>query len=169
MFNIFIKRPVMAIVLSLLFLFMGLLAIKSLPISQFPDIAPPRVMISLAFPGASADVLVQSSLITIERAINGVPGMKYIVSDATSAGEAVIQVLFDLSVDPNIAMVNVKTRLDQVMSRLPKLVQLEGVIVERVQPSMLMYINLYSKDKNADQKLLFNYALAYVIPEVQRV
>jgi HAE1 family hydrophobic/amphiphilic exporter-1 len=169
MFNIFIKRPVMAIVLSLVFLFMGLLAIRSLPISQFPDIAPPRVMISLAFPGASADVLVQSSLITIERAINGVPGMKYIVSDATSAGEAVIQVLFDLSVDPNIAMVNVKTRLDQVMSRLPKLVQLEGVIVERVQPSMLMYINLYSKDKNADQKLLFNYALAYVIPEVQRV
>ncbi len=169
MFNIFIKRPVMAIVLSLVFLFMGLLAIRSLPISQFPDIAPPRVMVSLAYPGSSADVLVQSSLITIERAINGVPGMKYIVSDATSAGEAVIQVLFDLSVDPNIAMVNVKTRLDQVMNRLPKLVQLEGVIVERVQPSMLMYINLYSKDKNADQKLLYNYALAYVIPEVQRI
>jgi len=169
MFNIFIKRPVMAIVLSLVFLFMGLLAIRSLPISQFPDIAPPRVMVSLAYPGSSADVLVQSSLITIERAINGVPGMKYIVSDATSAGEAVIQVLFDLSVDPNIAMVNVKTRLDQVMNRLPKLVQLEGVIVERVQPSMLMYINLYSKDKNADQKLLYNYALAYVIPEIQRI
>ena len=169
MFNIFIKRPVMAIVLSLLFLFMGLLAIRSLPISQFPDIAPPRVTISLSFPGASADVLVQSSLITIERAINGVPGMKYIVSDATSAGESTIQVLFNLGVDPNIAMVNVKTRLDQVMSRLPKLVQLEGVIVERVQPSMLMYINLYSKDKNADQKFLFNYAYANIIPEVQRV
>lgn len=169
MFNIFIKRPVMAIVLSLLFLFMGVLAIRSLPISQFPDIAPPRVTISLSFPGASADVLVQSSLITIERAINGVPGMKYIVSDATSAGESTIQVLFDLSVDPNIAMVNVKTRLDQVMSRLPSLVQLEGVIVERVQPSMLMYINLYSKDKNADEKFLFNYANVNVIPEVQRV
>jgi HAE1 family hydrophobic/amphiphilic exporter-1 len=169
MFNIFIKRPVMAIVLSLVFLFMGLLAIRSLPISQFPDIAPPRVTISLSFPGASADVLVQSSLITIERAINGVPGMKYIVSDATSAGESTIQVLFDLSVDPNIAMVNVKTRLDQVMSRLPALVQLEGVIVERVQPSMLMYINLYSKDKNADEKFLFNYANVNVIPEIQRV
>lgn len=169
MFSIFIKRPVMAIVLSLVFLFMGFLAIRSLPISQFPDIAPPRVIISLAYPGSSANVLVQSSLITIERAINGVPGMKYIVSDATSAGEAVIQVIFDLSIDPNIAMVNVKTRLDQVMSRLPKLVQLEGVIVERVQPSMLMYINLYSKDKNADQKFLFNYAYANVIPEIQRV
>ncbi|NJD06707.1 MAG: efflux RND transporter permease subunit [Methylococcaceae bacterium] len=169
MFKTFIKRPVMAIVLSLVFLFMGTLSIRSLPISQFPDIAPPRVIVSLAFPGASADVLVQSSLITIERAINGVPGMKYIVSDATSAGEATIQVIFDLSVDPNIAMVNVKTRLDQVMSRLPKLVQLEGVIVERVQPSMLMYINLYSKDKNADEKFLFNYANVNVIPEVQRV
>ncbi|MDD5273576.1 MAG: efflux RND transporter permease subunit, partial [Methylovulum sp.] len=169
MFNIFIKRPVMAIVLSLLFLFMGLLAIKSLPIAQFPDIAPPRVTISLSFPGASADVLVQSSLITIERAINGVPGMKYLISDATSAGESTIQVLFDLSVDPNIAMVNVKTRLDQVMSRLPKLVQLEGVIVNRVQPSMLMYVNLYSKDKNADEKFLFNYANVSVIPEIQRI
>ncbi|MGX2039966.1 efflux RND transporter permease subunit [Methylocaldum sp. MU1018] len=169
MFNIFIKRPVMAIVLSLLFLFMGGLAIRSLPISQFPDIAPPRVTISLSFPGASADVLVKSSLITIERAINGVPGMKYIVSDATSAGEATIQVLFDLGVDPNIAMVNVKTRVDQVMSRLPNLVRLEGVIVNFVQPSMLMYVNLYSKDKNADQKFLFNYAYVNVIPEIQRV
>lgn len=169
MLNVFIKRPVMAIVLSLLMMFMGFLSIKSLPTSQFPDIAPPRVIISLAYPGASADVLVQSSLITIERAINGVPGMKYIISDATSAGEATIQVIFDLSVDPNQAMINVKTRLDQVMSRLPQLVQLEGVVVERVQPSMLMYINLYSKDKNADEKFLFNFANVNVIPEIQRV
>ena len=169
MFNIFIKRPVMAIVLSLMIVFMGFLSIRSLPISQFPDIAPPRVIVSLAYPGASADVLIKSSLITLERAINGVPGMKYIVSDATSAGEATIQVIFDLNVDPNQAMVNVKTRIDQVMSRLPKLVQMEGVVVERVQPSMLMYINLYSKDKNADEKFLFNYANVNVIPEIQRV
>jgi HAE1 family hydrophobic/amphiphilic exporter-1 len=169
MLNIFIKRPVMAIVLSLIFLFMGLLSLKSLPISQFPDIAPPRVIVSLFFPGASADVLVQSSLISIERAINGAPGMKYIISDATSAGEATIQVIFDLGVDPNQAMINVKTRLDTVMSRLPHLVQMEGVVVERVQPSMLMYINLYSKDKNADEKFLFNYANVNVIPELQRV
>lgn len=159
----------MAIVLSLIFLFMGLLAIRSLPIAQFPDIAPPRVTITLSFPGASADVLVKSSLITIERAINGVPGMKYIISDATSAGEATIQVFFELGVDPNIAMVNVKTRVDQVMSRLPNLVRLEGVVVNFVQPSMLMYVNLYSKDKNADQKFLFNYAYVNVIPEIQRV
>lgn len=169
MLNIFIKRPVMAIVLSLLIVFMGFLSIKSLPTSQFPDIAPPRVIVSLAYPGASADVLVQSSLITIERAINGVPGMKYIVSDATSAGEATIQVIFDLGVDPNQAMINVKTRIDQVMSRLPQLVQMEGVVVERVQPSMLMYVNLFSKDKNADEKFLFNYANVNIIPEIQRV
>ncbi len=169
MFNIFIKRPVMAIVLSLIIVLLGFLSIRTLPTSQFPDIAPPRVIVSLAYPGASADVLVQSSLITIERAINGVPGMKYIVSDATSAGEATIQVIFGLGTDPNQAMVNVKTRLDQVMSRLPALVQLEGVVVERVQPSMLMYINLFSKDKNADEKFLYNYANVNVIPEIQRV
>ncbi len=159
----------MAIVLSLIIMFLGVLSIKTLPTSQFPDIAPPRVIVSLAYPGASADVLVQSSLITIERAINGVPGMKYLVSDATSAGEATIQVVFALGTDPNLAMINVKTRLDQVMSRLPELVQLEGVVVERVQPSMLMYINLFSKDKNADEKFLYNYANVNVIPEIQRV
>ena len=159
----------MAIVLSLIIVLLGFLSIRTLPTSQFPDIAPPRVIVSLAYPGASADVLVQSSLITIERAINGVSGMKYIVSDATSAGEATIQVIFGLGTDPNQAMVNVKTRLDQVMSRLPALVQLEGVVVERVQPSMLMYINLFSKDKNADEKFLYNYANVNVIPEIQRV
>ncbi|RFC36589.1 MAG: hydrophobic/amphiphilic exporter-1, HAE1 family [Candidatus Nitrotoga sp. LAW] len=169
MFNIFLKRPVMAIVLSLMFLFMGFVAMKSLPVSQFPDIAPPRVTVSISFPGSSADVLVKSSLIMLERAINGVPGMKYITSDATSAGEATIQVYFNLGVDPNVAMVNVKTRVDQMMSRLPTLVQLEGVIVNFVQPSMLMYVNLFSKDKNADQKLLFNYAYVNVIPEIQRI
>ena len=97
--------------------------------------------------------------ITLERAINGVPGMRYILSDATSAGEATIQVLFDLGVDPLQAMIDVKTRLDTQVSRLPQLVVLEGIWVQRVQPSMLMYINLFSKDKNADQKFLFNYAL----------
>jgi len=169
MLNIFLKRPVLAIVLSLLLTFTGFLSIKSLPVEQFPDIAPPRVLIFLAYPGSSASVLVQSSLITLERAINGVPGMKYIVSDATSAGEATIQVYFDQKVDPNEAMVNTKVRLDQVINRLPQLVQLEGVILNKVQPSMLMYVNMYSTDKNADQKFLYNYSQINVIPEIQRV
>ena len=169
MFGVFIKRPVMAIMLSLMIIFLGVLSVFSLPTSQFPDIAPPRVLISLAYPGSSADVLVKSSLVTIERSINGVPGMKYIVSDATSAGEATIQVIFDLDVDPNQALINVKTRLDQIMNRLPQLVQLEGVVLERVQPSMLMYINVYSTDETADEKFLYNYSNINLIPEIQRV
>jgi len=159
----------MAIVASLVILFMGLLSIKTLPISQFPEIAPPRVIVTVSYPGASADVLVQTSLIPLERAINGVEGMKYIVSDATSAGEATIQVIFELGTDPNQAVVNVKNRVDQAINKLPALVQLEGVVVARVQPSMLMYINLYSKEKGADEKFLYNYANVNVIPEIKRV
>lgn len=169
MFNKFIHRPVLAIVVSVLFVFLGLLAIRTQPVSQFPEISPPRVIVTIAFPGASAEVLVNSTLIPLERAINGVQGMKYIVSDATSAGEATIQVIFELGTDPNQAVVNVKTRVDQMLNRLPPLVQLEGVVVSRVQPSMLMYINLYSKDKNADEKFLYNFAGVNLIPELNRI
>lgn len=169
MFQNFIKRPVLSIVLSLLIMIVGFIAIKTLPISQFPEIAPPRVLITVAYPGASADVLVKSTLIPLERSINGVQGMKYIVSDATSAGEATIQVIFELGTDPNQAVVNVKNRVDQVMNRLPELVQLEGVVVSRVQPSMLMYVNLFSQDKDADEKFLYNYANINIIPEIQRI
>ena len=169
MFTKFIHRPVLAIVLSVMIAFLGILAMRSRPISQFPEISPPRVMVSLTFPGASADVLVQSSLITLERAINGVPGMIYMISDATSAGEATIQVVFKLDADPNEAVVNVKNRIDQVMNRLPALVQLEGVVMNRVQPSMLMYVNLYSNEKTADQKFLYNFANANLLPELSRV
>jgi HAE1 family hydrophobic/amphiphilic exporter-1 len=164
-----IHRPVAAIVLSLMLAFLGLLAMRSRPVSQFPEISPPRVMVSLTFPGASADVLVQSSIITLERAINGVPGMAYMISDATSAGEATIQVVFKLDADPNEAVVNVKNRIDQVINRLPTLVQLEGVVMNRVQPSMLMYVNLYSEEKSADQKFLYNFANANLLPELSRV
>jgi hydrophobic/amphiphilic exporter-1 (mainly G- bacteria), HAE1 family len=164
-----IHRPVLAIVLSVLVVFMGVLALRSRPVSQFPEISPPRVMVSIAYPGASADVLVKSSLITLERAINGVPGMSYLISDATSAGEAVIQVVFELGTDPNEALVNVKNRVDQVMNKLPALVQLEGVIVNPVQPSMLMYVNLYSTEKTADQKFLYNFASVNLLPELSRI
>ncbi|MCB0637462.1 MAG: efflux RND transporter permease subunit, partial [Lewinella sp.] len=169
MFQNFIKRPVLAIVVSLVIIFIGVLSIETLPISQFPEIAPPRVLVSIAYPGSSADVLVKSTLIPLERAINGVQGMKYIVSDATSAGEATIQVIFELGTDPNQAVVNVKNRVDQVMNRLPQLVQLEGVVVSRVQPSMLMYVNLFSRDEDADEKFLYNYANINIIPEIQRI
>ncbi|KIC90080.1 efflux RND transporter permease subunit [Flavihumibacter sp. ZG627] len=169
MFSKFIQRPVLAIAISLAIIFLGVLAIKTRPISQFPEIAPPRVMVFIAYPGSSADVLVKSTLIPLERAINGVQGMQYIISDATSAGEATIQIVFEPDTDPNAAVVNVKTRVDQVMNNLPPLVQREGVVITPIQPSMLMYVNLYSKDKNADEKFLYNYANVHVLPELQRI
>lgn len=169
MFQKFIHRPVLAISISLVIIFLGLISIRSIPVSQFPEIAPPRVMVFIAYPGASADVLVNTTLIPLERAINGVQGMQYIISDATSAGEATIQVVFEPGTDPNAAVVNVKTRVDQIMNNLPPLVQREGIIISPVQPSMLMYVNLYSKDKNADEKFLYNYANVHIIPELQRI
>lgn len=169
MFNKFIKRPVLAIALSVAIVFMGLLAIKTSPVAQFPEIAPPRVNIFIEFPGSNADVLVKSTLTILERAINGVQGMQYILSDATSAGEASIQVIFEPGTDPTLAAVRVKSRVDQVMTNLPPLVQREGVIISPLQPSMLMYLNLYSKDKSIDEKFLFNYANTYILPELQRI
>lgn len=169
MFSKFIKRPVLAISFSIAIVFLGILAIKTLPISQFPDIAPPRVNIFIAYPGASAKILVESTLIPLERSINGVQGMLYLTSDATSAGEAVIQIVFEPGTDPNAAVVNVKTRVDAIMNNLPPLVQREGLIITPIQPSMLMYVNLFSTDKNADEKFLYNYANVNIIPELQRI
>ncbi|GEO05956.1 multidrug transporter AcrB [Adhaeribacter aerolatus] len=150
-------------------IFVGGLAIKKLPISQFPDIAPTTVNIFIAYPGSSADVLVQSTLITLEQAINGVEGMRYIASDATSAGEATLRIIFEPGTDPNDAVIRVKTRVDQVMPLLPELVQREGVVITPIQPSMLMYVNLYSKEESMDEKFLFNYATVKMIPEIQRI
>ncbi|MGG7665186.1 efflux RND transporter permease subunit [Dyadobacter sp. BHUBP1] len=168
MFNQFIRRPVFAIVISVMIVFIGILAIKKLPISQFPDIAPTTVNIFIAYPGSSADVLVKSTLITLEQAINGVQDMRYIATDATSAGEATLRIIFEPGTDPNDAVIRVKTRVDQVMPLLPELVQREGVIITPIQPSMLMYVNLYSKSKTIDEKFLFNYATVKMIPEIQR-
>lgn len=169
MFNKFMRRPVLAIVISLLIIFMGTLAINTLPVSQFPSIAPPTVLVSIAYPGASAKVLVESVLIPMEKSINGTPGMRYMMSDATSAGEATIQVVFELGTNPDVAVVNVKNRIDQVMNRLPPLVQREGIIVNYTQPNMLMYVNLFSSDDNVDEKFLYNYASVNIIPELGRL
>lgn len=169
MFSKFIKRPVLAIVISVIIIFTGLLAINQLPISQFPQIAPTTVNIFIAYPGASADVLVKSTLIPLETSINGVQGMRYIASDATSAGEGTLRVIFEPGTDPNEAVVKIKTRVDQVMPLLPELVQREGVIITPVQPSMLMYVNLYSNKKHIDEKFLYNYAYTKMVPEIQRI
>ncbi|UOG77336.1 efflux RND transporter permease subunit (plasmid) [Hymenobacter tibetensis] len=169
MFSKFIRRPVFAIVISVVIVLMGVLAINTLPTSQFPEISPPLVMVSAAYPGASAKVLTESVLIPLEQAVNGVPGMKYMTSDAVSAGEANIQIVFNLGTDPDQAVVNVNTRIAQVLNRLPVLVQREGVVVNRVVPNMLMYVNLYSKDPHTDMKYLFNFAGVNMLPELQRL
>jgi HAE1 family hydrophobic/amphiphilic exporter-1 len=169
MFKNFIKRPVLAIALSLAIVFLGFIAITKSPIAQFPEIAPPRVNIFIEFPGSNADVLVKSTLTILERAINGVQGMQYMLSDATSASEASIEIIFEPGTDPTLAAVRVKSRVDQVMTNLPPLVQREGVIISPMQPSMLMYLNLYSKDNKVDEKFLFNYANTFILPELQRI
>ncbi|PJZ79818.1 efflux RND transporter permease subunit [Leptospira meyeri] len=169
MFTKFLQRPVLAIVLSVLIVFVGLISIKNIPVSQFPEIAPPRVTITLSFPGASAQVLVQSTITTLEQAINGVAGMRYMISSSTSSGDAIIQVLFEPGTNPNDALVQVKTRVDQMMYRVPALVRLEGIFVQPVQPSMLLYVNLYSKDPNASEKFLYNYATVFLLPELKRI
>ncbi len=169
MFSKIIHRPVFAIVISVIIVFIGSLAIKQLPISQFPQIAPTTVSIFIAYPGSSADVLIKSTLITLENAINGVQDMRYMTSDATSAGEATVTIIFEPGTDPNQAVIRVKTRVDQVMPLLPALVQREGVIITPIQPSMLMYVNLYAKDESMDEKFLYNYANVNMIPEINRI
>lgn len=168
MFSRIIHRPVLAIVISVVLVFVGTMAIQQLPTSQFPQIAPTTVNIFIAYPGSSADVLVKSTLITLENAINGVQDMRYIATDATSAGEATLRVIFEPGTDPNQAVIRVKTRVDQVMPLLPELVQREGVIIRPIQPSMLMYVNLYSTNESMDEKFLYNYANVNMVPEINR-
>jgi HAE1 family hydrophobic/amphiphilic exporter-1 len=170
MFSIFLKRPVLAIVFSLVILFVGVLAIKTLPRSQFPEIAPPMVIVYASYPGASSEVLANAVIIPLEQALNTVPGKRYMFSTCASSGEANIQIVFEPGTDATQGLVNIQNRIDQIKMRLPPLVQLEGIVVMPLMPSMLMYVNLYSKDTvNADMKHIFNYAYINMLPELQRI
>src|SRR3954465_6036144 len=169
MFTKILYRPALAMVISIILLFLGVMGVKTLPIAQFPDIAPPTVYVSIAYPGASANVLVDAVLVPLEQSINGVQNMRYMVSDATSAGEATIRIYFEPGTDPNINVVNVQNRVNILLSRPPPLVVREGILVSQVVPSMLMYVNIYSTDPNADQKDLFNFANVYVMPRIKRI
>ncbi|QEL19772.1 efflux RND transporter permease subunit [Limnoglobus roseus] len=169
MFTNILFRPALAIVISIILLFLGVLGVFTLPTSQFPNIAPPTVQVAIAYPGASANVLVDSVLIPLEQSINGVQNMRYIVSDATSAGEATITIYFEPGTDPNINVVNVQNRVNIMMNRLPILVQREGILVSQVVPSMLMYVNIFSTDPNANQTTLFNFANVNVMPVLKRI
>src|SRR4029079_19782831 len=140
----------------------------TLPISQFPSVAPPSVQVSVSFPGASAKILVESTMVILERAINGVPDMRYMTSAATSAGEASIMITFEPGTDPNVAVLNVNNRIQMVKNQLPPIVDREGIIVMQNMTSMLMYVNVYSKDPNVDQNFLYNYVSSTMLPEIQR-
>jgi HAE1 family hydrophobic/amphiphilic exporter-1 len=169
MFTKILYRPALAMVISIILLFLGVLGIVTLPIAQFPNIAPPMVQVAIAYPGASANVLVDTVLIPLEQSINGVQNMRYIASSATSAGEATISIYFEPGTDPNINVVNVQNRVNIMLNRLPPLVVREGILVSQVVPSMLMYVNLYSTDPDADQKTLFNYANVNMMPVLKRI
>lgn len=169
MFNKFIHRPVLSIVISLIIVFLGILSMLKLPITQFPSISPPKVNITAEYPGANGELMVKSVLIPLERAINGVPGMKYITSDAGNDGEASIQVIFNLGTDPNLAAVNVQNRVSSVINKLPPLVVREGVKITREESNMLVYVNLFSKDPKADQNFLFNYGDINILSELKRI
>ncbi|RYG00418.1 MAG: efflux RND transporter permease subunit, partial [Chitinophagaceae bacterium] len=169
MFKKFIERPVLSIVISILIVFIGLLALVGLPVTQFPAISPPKVTVTADYPGSNGELMTKAVLIPLERAINGVPGMKYMTSDAGNDGEASIQIVFNLGTDPNQAAVNVQNRVASVTNKLPPLVVREGVKITREESNMLMYINLFSKDPNMDQKFLFNYADLNITSELKRV
>ena len=169
MFARILHRPALAIVISLLILFMGGLAIVTLPISQFPSVAPPSVRVSVSYPGASAKILIDSTMVLLEQAINGVPNMRYMQGAATSAGEGTIQITFEPGTDPNVAVMNVNNRVQMVKNNLPPIVQREGIIVMQNMTSMLMYVNIFSKDPNVDQNFLYNYATVNVLNEIKRI
>ena len=169
MFNKFIKRPVLSIVISVIITLLGAIAIIQLPVTQFPVISPPKVNITAEYPGANAELMIKAVVIPLERAINGVPGMKYIASDAGNDGVTSIQVVFELGTDPNIAAVNVQNRVAAVINKLPPLVVREGVKITREESNMLMYINLYSKDTSLDINFLYNYADINVLSEIKRI
>ena len=169
MFKMFIHRPVLSIVVSLVIVFIGILSLFSLPITQYPSISPPKVNVIGNYPGANNELLIKSVVIPLEQVLNGVPGMKYIESDAGNDGEGEINVVFKLGTDPNVDAINVQNRVSAATNKLPAAVVREGVKISREEPNILMYINLYSDDPKADQKFLFNYADINISPELQRV
>ncbi len=169
MFNKFIHRPILSIVISLIIALLGGLALMQLPVTQFPSISPPKVNISAEYPGANGELMIKAVVIPLERAINGVPGIKYVASDAGNDGTATIQCVFNLGTDPNIASVNIQNRVAAVINKLPPIVVREGVKITREESNMLMYVNLFSTDPNLDAKFLFNFADINLLSELKQV
>ena len=164
MTSTFIHRPVLSIVISLIILLAGLLAFLQLPVTQFPEIAPPEVNVTTKYTGANAETCVKAVVTPLERAINGVPGMSYMSSVSANDGTSIIQIIFKAGSDPDLAAVNVQNRVSSVLDELPQEVVKSGVVVEKVQNSMLLYVNLLSTDTAMDEKFLYNYTDINLLP-----
>jgi HAE1 family hydrophobic/amphiphilic exporter-1 len=170
MFKIFIQRPVLATVISILLVILGVLGLTKLPLQQFPDIAPPSVLVTAMYPGANAETVLRSVAPSIEESINGVENMSYMSSTASNDGSLAITVYFKLGTDPDQAAVNVQNRVAQATSQLPAEVVQQGIITAKQQNNFIMAIGLYTEDEGKyDQTFVANYAQINIIPEIKRI
>ncbi|TDB68947.1 efflux RND transporter permease subunit [Arundinibacter roseus] len=169
MFNLFIRRPVLSLVISLLITLLGGLALISLPITQFPEIVPPSVTVTAKYTGANAEVCTKAVATPLERAINGVPGMTYMSSVSSNNGTTLIQVFFEVGTDPDLAAVNVQNRVQSVIDELPEEVIKAGVMTEKEVNSMLMYLDIMSSDSTIGEKFVYNFADINVLAELKRI
>ena len=165
----FIERPVLSTVISIVIVILGVLGIVSLPVSQYPDIAPPTVQVNANFPGANAETVLESVIIPIEEQINGVEGMDYITSTASNSGRAEIQVFFKQGYDADIASVNVQNRVARATPLLPSEVVQGGVITQKQQTSALMFLTVLSKNEEYDATYIQNYLNINVLPALKRI
>ena len=163
------KRKVMAVSISVLILLIGFISLSTLPIEQYPDIAPPTINIEADYTGADANSVMTAVIMPIEESINGVEGMTYISSTASSSGNAAIEVFFEQGVDPDMAAVNVQNRVAKVQSTLPQEVLQNGIKVTKKQKSMLQISALVSKDGRFDNDFITNYLDINVIPKLMRI
>lgn len=169
MLKTFIERPVLSTVISILLVILGLLGLSVLPVTQYPDIAPPTVQIAASYPGANAQTVLESVIVPIEEQVNGVEEMDYITSTASNDGSASIQVVFKQGIDPDIAAVNVQNRVARATPLLPAEVTRSGVTTQKQQTSSLMFLSFYSENPNYDATFVQNYMNINVIPEIKRV
>ncbi|SHM89369.1 hydrophobe/amphiphile efflux-1 (HAE1) family protein [Chitinophaga jiangningensis] len=169
MFSTFIKRPVLSLVISLIITLVGLLALFTLPVTQFPDIVPPSVTVTAKYTGANAEVCAKAVATPVERAINGVPGMTYMSSVSSNDGITVIQVFFQVGTDPDQAAVNVQNRVATVIDELPEEVIKAGVTTEKEVNSMLLYLNIMSEDTTLNEQFIYNFADINVLQELKRI
>ncbi len=169
MFNIFIRRPVLSLVISLIIVLLGVIALFKIPVTQFPDIVPPSVTVTANYTGANAEVCANAVAIPLERAINGVPGMTYMSTVTSNNGTTNIQVFFKVGTDPDLAAVNVQNRVTTVLDELPEEVIKSGVTTEKEVNSMLMYLNIISSDTTLDEKFIYNFADINILKELKRI